>query len=112
MAVSKRSVYVFELPTDGGIFDVPEDRIILVESTNELWLKKDNNGLDDSKTVQDAINSGNLIPPNNVWNPNNDGVGSDLDAALWGGHRLIAISVDEPTAADGVDGDIWFQRDS
>jgi hypothetical protein len=117
MSFAKRSVYIFSDASDSGIFHIPEDRLILLEATHELWIKTDNDGLTVDSTLQDAINNfklhgKNLTPPPNVWHPWNDGVGSNLDAALWGGHRLIAVSTSEPTPTQGVDGDIWFQRDA
>jgi len=117
MGFAKRSIYIFTSASDTGIYDVPEDRVILLEETHEIWIKTSNEDLNVNSTLQDAINNfklygKNLTPQPNVWHPWNDGVGSDMDAALWGGHRLIAISEDPPSDTDGEEGDIWFQRES
>jgi len=116
MAFTKRSIYVFSNANDKGIYHVPEDRIILLEETHELWIKTNNEGLTPDSTFQDALNNfnnhgTNITPPANVWHPWNDGVGSNLDAALWGGHRLIAVTTQEPTPNTGNNGDFWFQVD-
>ena len=112
MQGSKRAIYAFETSAALGVYNVPEGAIVLIENTNELYFKVDNVGLNLTSTVQSAIALDRVIPPENVWSYNNQGVGTNMDAALWGGHRLIEISVDAPTSADGDEGDIWFQRDA
>lgn len=111
MVGSKRAIHVFAAESETGVYYVPEGALVLIESTWELYFKVDNLGLTTASTIADAIGQDKLRSPMNVWNKDNDGVGSDLDAALWGGHRLINISTSEPTSGDGVSGDIWFQRD-
>lgn len=116
--VTKRSMYVFSDASAQGINTVPVKRMVLIESTGEIYFLDNKTNVGPGTTIQDAINPQagtgirNLIPPNNVWSYNNQGVGTNMDAALWGGHRLINISVNEPQPSDGVVGDIWFQRDA
>ena len=112
MAVQKKPIYVFETQNDFGINEVPVNRMVLVEATQNIYILKDDNGLSSSSTVQDAINAGKMIL---VWTSSNDGPYSGLEAettTYWNGYRLISVSTDEPTQADGENGDVWFQRDA
>lgn len=118
MAVQKKPMYVFENENEVGIDTVPIKRVVLVESTHNLYILKDVTGLGSNSTVQNAINNGNLIL---IWSSENDGPYSGLDAqtaTYWGaqgggqGYRLINVSVNQPQPSDGEVGDIWFQRDA
>lgn len=112
MVASKRAIHIFNNAGETGVWDIPDGALVLIEATFELYFKVDNIGLDPSMTVQDAITRDKLVTPDNTWHSKNDGPDSGLSAEFWGGHRLIEISTSEPTAADGVTGDIWFQRDA
>jgi len=118
MAVQKKPIYVFEGPGDTGINIVPDTRMVMVEDTHNVYVKKHNNGLGNTSTVQDAINNGNMVL---LWSNENDGPYSGLQAqsaTYWGtqnggqGYRLINVSTGEPQPGDGDIGDIWFQRDA
>jgi hypothetical protein len=111
MAVQKKPLYVFETTNDQGIYDVPEFRIVLVEDAQCFYFLQNKDGLSSTSTVQQAINSANLIP---FWSELNDGFDSGLPAQytkLWNGHYLYGVSPDEPPANEGQTGDIWFQYD-
>jgi len=114
MAFIKKALSIFTDENDIGIFHVPKNSPVLLESTHEMWIKKDNVGLNENSTIQDAINNfyqhnKNLELLPNVWHSQNDGVGSNLNAALWGGHRLIDVAPKPPSNNDGDTGDIWFE---
>ena len=112
MAVQKKPTYVFENPNETGINMVPVNRLVLVESTKELYILKDDSGLANGTTVQDAINAGKMV---RFWSDANDGPYSGLQAqttTYWNGYRLIRVSTNPPTNSDGTNGDVWFQRDA
>jgi len=108
-SATKRSIYVFPDLSSTGLNLVPNGRIILVENIFETYVKKDNTNINENTTIGAAISLGNLV---RFWTDRNDGPDSGLSAEYWGGHKLLAISVNEPTAGQGSDGDIWFQRDA
>jgi len=117
MQGTKRALYTFDDETSTGIFYVPENSLVLIESTNKLYMKKNNTNLIETSTILDAITPHvpteniNLIVPQNIWGINNDGDGTGNDSEKWMGHKLLNISTVEPQPTDGVDGDIWFQRE-
>jgi len=120
MSVQKKPMYVFENINDTGIHEVPETRVIHVENTNELYIKKvgSSNNMGPNTTVTQAIANGSLVK---LWTTENDGPYSGLEsqsATYWGtqnggtGYRLINVSTAEPLPNVGELGDIWFQRDA
>jgi hypothetical protein len=109
MAVQNKPIYVFDSIYEYGIDQVPINRLVLVENTRKLYILIDNSGLSSMNTVQDAINAGKLKL---FWSEISDGPNSGLtatSATYWGGYRIINVSENEPTSADGVENDVWFQ---
>jgi len=109
MAIQKKPLYVFETNNDYGIDQVPEHRLVLVESTKQFYILKDVTGLSHLNTVQDAINAGKMIK---LWSAISDGPKSNLTATwatYWNGYRIISMSQNEPDPNIGQENDIWFQ---
>jgi len=60
MAYTRKPVYQFKTVDDLGINEVPINRLSIIEATAEIYLKINNNNLDNDSTIQDAIDGGNL----------------------------------------------------
>ena len=61
MAYNRKPLYQFSSASDTGIDKVPLKRVVVVEDSNEQYIKDNNTGLTASSTVQDAIDNGNLV---------------------------------------------------
>ena len=93
MAYSVENIWSFFDENDTGIYSVPLNKLVIVKSTGQMFIKKTNDGITQNTTIQQAIDAGII----------------DTDSVEGGASGTGFDYVQESAPENAKQGEIWFR---